>query len=79
MAPADLDPIKEFYAAGKTVDADESEDLLMVIVPGPPPNAPTTKNLEVIHKVLKGMTPKMQSPKNGKIEIPNGYVTTTKF
>ena len=59
VAPADLDPIKEFYAAGKTADADESEDLLMVIVPGPPQDEPTTNNLEVVYKVMKGTTPKM--------------------
>ena len=71
MTADDLDPIKELYVAGKTAGADgqESDDLLMVIVPGPPPNAPGRKNIETVYKVMKGMTPKMQTPKIGKIEI----------
>ena len=41
MTADDLDPILELYASGKTAAADaESDDLLMVIVPGPPPDAP---------------------------------------
>ena len=56
MAKEDLDPIVELYAAGKTArDDGESDDLLMVIAPGPPPNAPSTKNLELIHKRLRAI------------------------
>ena len=71
VAADDLDPIKELYVAGKTDGADggEGDDLLMVIVPGPPPNAPNRKNLEVVHKALRSMTPNMQTPGSAKSKL----------
>ena len=57
------------YAAGRTQDSgSESDDLLMVIVPGPPPNVPTSKNLQLIHNKMKSIKPRLQSPKIGEIE-----------
>ena len=71
ITPEDLDPITEVYAIGKTAGptGGDSEDILMVVVPGPPPNAPGTKNVATVHSVLKNISPKLQSPKIGKIEI----------
>lgn len=75
MIPEDLDPIVEVYSAVKTKGDDNiSEDVLMVTLPGPPPNTPNSKNLEVVHKKLKVITPKLQVPKIGKIEIERSDV-----
>ena len=75
MAPSDIEPIMELYAVGKTAGEDgESDDLLMVIVPGPPPNAPSSKNLETVHKKLKGVVPRMQPPKIGKVEMSSADI-----
>ena len=73
----DLDPLVEIYSAAKTkCDDGMSEDMLMVMLPGPPPNTPISKNLDVVHKKLKSVTPKLQLPKIGKIEIERSDVVT---
>jgi len=77
MIAEDLDPIVELYSAAKTKGDDGlSEDMLMVMLPGPPPNIPISKNLDVVHKKLKSITPKLQLPKIGKIEIERCDVLT---
>ena len=43
--------------------------MLMVMLPGPPPNTPISKNLDVAHTKMKAVTPKLQLPKIGKVEI----------
>ena len=80
MIPEDLDPIVEVYSGVKTKGDDGiSEDVLMVTLPGPPPNIPNLKNLEMVHKKLKAITPKLQAPRIGKIEIErNGVVSRAK-
>ena len=65
----------EVYSAVKTQGDDGvSEDVLMVMLPGPPPNIPTAKNLELVHKKMKAITPKLQTPKIGKIELERSDV-----
>ena len=75
MIPEDLDPIVEVYSAVKTKGDDGiNEDVLMVMLLGPPPNTPNFKNLDMVHKKLKAITPKLQAPKIGKIEIERSDV-----
>ena len=75
MLADDLDPITELYGSGVTNEPGVgSEDLLMIIVPGPTANCPTSKNLELLHKRMKAVSPKLQNPKIGDIELASADV-----
>ena len=70
VTACDVDPIVEIYGTGKTLGDDgQSDDMLILIVPGPPANSPSSKNLEAMHYVMTNVTPKLQRPVIGKIVI----------
>ena len=70
VTACDVDPIVEIYGTGKTLGDDgQSDDMLILIVPGPPANYPSSKNLEAMRKVMTNVTPKLQRPVIGKIVI----------
>lgn len=72
---ASLEPLLEVYGTFRTQDADnQSDDLIAVIVGGPPPNSPLNNALQVVHKKLQAMRPLHQSPKIGTIEVAPGDV-----
>ena len=52
----------------------ESEDTICIIVPGPAPNMPVNKPMELCYRKLSGITPAHQPPKIGKIEIEQADV-----
>jgi hypothetical protein len=64
---ADLDPLMEIYEVNK--NPNDSEDVLVVVTSGPPPNSATDRNVIVAHGRLKQLQPKHQRPKIGTIEI----------
>ena len=66
----DVNPIVEIYGAGKTLGLDgQSDDMLILIVPGPPANSPSSKNLEAMYKVMTDIKPKLQKPMIGTVAI----------
>ena len=69
----DINPIIELHSLIRTPDSD-NEDLLIFTVPGAPIDVPSNKNLETVHKKIKSISPKLQPPKLGKIEIAHADV-----
>ena len=68
------------YAAFKTNDERrESADIIVVIVPGAPPNSPENATLKLIHKGLTRSVPKLQAPNIGSIVLsPTELLQRTK-
>ena len=65
----------EVYSKFRTEDdKKESEDTICIIVPGPQPNVPVNKPMELCYRKLSGITPAHQPPKIGKIEIEQADV-----
>jgi hypothetical protein len=60
----------EVYAKCKTVDEKDgiSDDLLVALLPGPPPDEPTDMNLIEAVREFKALAPKHTKPKCGKVE-----------
>ena len=75
MTSADVEPLIEVYSQFRTENEQkESNDVIVVTVPGPLPTSPFNKNAEVVFKQLSKITPKHPTPKVGVIELAQADV-----
>ena len=75
-----METLLHVYSHFKTNDdTKESEDEIVVITPGAPPNVPENKVLKKVHRELAAHTPKLQAPKIGGIVLsPTDLIQRTK-
>ena len=81
MTRESMDMVMSLYEEFKSVvdDAKGSDDVIVVLMPGPPPNSPVNKNVQVAHMALTRHVPKLQPPKIGNVEARVAdYLSRTK-
>ena len=75
MADETLDVLVEVYSAFRTEDDTKtSDDTIVVIMPGAPPNSPVNKNVQTTYAKMGKVAPKLQPPKIGVIEVRHGDI-----
>jgi hypothetical protein len=70
VGPETYASLFEVYAKCKTIDEKDgiSDDILVALLPGPPPDEPVDANLVECVREMKALSPKHQKPKCGKAE-----------
>ena len=70
MTQESLDMLMSLYEEFKLVadDLRGSDDVIVALMPGPPPNSPVNKNVQTAHTALTRHVPKLQPAKIGIVE-----------
>ena len=72
MTPDQLNVLMTLWSHFRNKDSDGlSDDMIIAVVPGAPPNSPQNKNVMVVYQVFSKVFPKLQAPKIGQIEAPH--------
>ena len=67
---ADLEIMFEVYSKFRTeAENRTSDDILVTVLPGAPPNTPSNSDLQKVFDRYKHIVPKHQSPKVGVVEL----------